>query len=30
MTRILERLYLGCTGDADHLAVSNPLGITAS
>jgi protein-tyrosine phosphatase len=29
MTRILERLYLGCAGDADHLAVSNPLGITA-
>jgi len=29
MTRILERLYLGCAGDADDLAVSNPLGITA-
>ncbi len=29
MTRILERLYLGGAGDADDLAVSNPLGITA-
>ena len=29
MTRILERLYLGGAGDADDLADSNPLGITA-
>jgi protein-tyrosine phosphatase len=29
ITRILERLYLSGAGDADDLAVSNPLGITA-
>jgi len=29
MTRILEHLYLGRAGDANDLAVSNPLGITA-
>jgi hypothetical protein len=29
MTRILERLYLGRARDADDLADSNPLGITA-
>jgi protein-tyrosine phosphatase len=29
ITRIFERLYLSGAGDADDLAVSNPLGITA-
>ena len=27
MTRILKRLYLGSASDADHLAISNPMGI---
>jgi protein-tyrosine phosphatase len=29
VTRVFERLYLGDAGDAERLAVSNPLGITA-
>lgn len=29
ITKIWERLYLGNANDADHLSVSNPLGITA-